>query len=148
MYPALFAMLAAAAGSFIAMQASANARLRQNIDSPSYAATFSICGTIITTVVLMLLIRPPAPTITSIKQTEWWNWIGGPLGAMIVVAGATLTKELGAAAFISLVVAGQLCCSMVLDHFALMGLNQQSITPGRILGALLVVAGVICIKKL
>jgi transporter family-2 protein len=37
---------------------------------------------------------------------------------------------------------------MVLDHFALMGLPEQAITPGRVLGALLVVAGVVCIKYL
>jgi transporter family-2 protein len=27
-----------------------------------------------------------------------------------------------------------------------MGLNEQPVTPGRVLGALLVVAGVLCIK--
>ena len=148
MMPSVYASLAALAGACIALQATANARFRQNLDSPAYAAFFSICGTIITASLLMLAIRPPAPSGAAIRQTEWWNWIGGPLGTLIVLAGATLTRELGAAAFIALVVGGQLLCAMLLDHFSLLGLKEQPITPGRIVGAILVVAGVVCIKYL
>jgi transporter family-2 protein len=144
----VYALLAAGAGACIALQASANSRFRHNLDSREYAAFFSICGTFATAVVVMLLLRPPAPAAEKFQQTEWWNWIGGPLGALIVLAGAALVSELGAALFIALVVGGQLLCSLVLDHFALLGLAQQSITPGRVLGALLVVAGVVCIKYL
>ena len=53
-----------------------------------------------------------------------------------------------AAAFIAAVVGGQLLSSVLLDHFALLGLEPRSITPGRILGALMVIAGVACIKFL
>src|SRR5204862_8132245 len=112
------------------------------------AAFFSICGTILTASLAMLLIRPSAPEMAKIRDTEWWNWIGGPLGALIVLAGAALTRELGAALFIALVVGGQLLCALVLDHFALMGLKEQPVTLGRVLGALLVIAGVVCIKYL
>ena len=144
----IFALLAVGAGACIALQASANARFRENIASHWYAAFLSICGTIVTATLFLLATRPPTPTAEQLKQTEWWNWIGGPLGALIVLAGATLTRELGAAAFIALVVGGQLLCSMALDHFALMGLKEQPVTPGRVLGAVLVVAGVVCIKYL
>ena len=88
----------------------------------------------------------PAPSAAQFRQTEWWNWVGGPLGALIVLAGAALVSELGAALFIALVVGGQLLCSLLLDHYALLGLKEQPITPGRVLGAALVVAGVVCIK--
>jgi transporter family-2 protein len=144
----VFALLAAGAGACIALQASANARFRENLASQWYAAYFSICGTIVTATLFLLAMRPPTPTTEQFKQTEWWNWIGGPLGALIVLAGAALTRELGAAAFIALVVGGQLLCSLALDHFALMGLKQVPITPARVLGAVLVVAGVVCIKYL
>jgi transporter family-2 protein len=144
----LLALLAAGAGACIALQASANGKFRQNIASPGWAAFFSICGTFVTAVCTMFLIRPAAPSAEGLRQTQWWNWIGGPLGALIVLAGATLVSHLGAALFIALVVAGQLFCSLVLDHFAMLGLPEQPITPGRVLGALLVVAGVVCIKYL
>ena len=143
-----YILLAAGAGACIALQASANGNFRKNIDSPFYATFFSICGTILTAGAAMMLLRPAAPTAEALRQTPWWNWIGGPLGALIVLAGATLVSELGAALFIASVVAGQLLCSLFLDHFALLGLPEQALTPGRILGAVLVVAGVVCVKYL
>jgi transporter family-2 protein len=145
----VFALLAAAAGGCIALQAAANSRFRTNLgDQPLYAAFFSICGTIVVAAVAMLVLRPTPPSMDDLRRTEWWNWVGGPLGALIVLAGAALTARLGAAAFIALVVGGQLLCSLVLDHFALMGLKEQPVTPGRLLGAALVVAGVVCVKYL
>lgn len=144
----VYALLAAGAGACIATQAAANGKFRLNIGSPLYAAFFSICGTVVTAVVAMLAVRPAAPPADALRQTPWWNWIGGPLGAVIVLAGAALVSELGAALFIALVVAGQLVCSLLLDHFALLGLPEQPITPGRVLGAGLVLLGVVCMKYL
>ncbi len=149
MHTTIFALLAMGTGACIALQASANGKFRQNIgDNPVFAAFLSICGTIITATLAMLILRPPAPSMAVLRETPWWNWIGGPLGALIVLAGAALTSRLGAALFIALVVGGQLLCSLVLDHFALMGLKAQPVTAGRVLGALLVVTGVLCIKHL
>ena len=143
-----YALLAAAAGACIALQASANGMFRRNVGDPWYPTFFSICGTFVTAVTFMLLLRPPTPSGETLRTTQWWNWVGGPLGAAIVLAGAALTPRLGAAAFIALVVGGQLVCSVVLDHYALMGLPEQPITPGRVAGVALVVAGVVCIKYL
>ena len=148
MNTALFAALAAATGCCIALQAAANGKFRQNLGQPLTASFLSVCGTITVATVAMLILRPPLPTGETLRQTQWWNWLGGPLGALIVLAGASLTPKLGAAAFITLVIAGQLLASLVLDHFALMGLPEQTLSTGRLLGAALIVAGVVCVKYL
>ena len=140
-------LLASAAGACIALQAAANGSLRTNLGDPRYAAFFSISGTIVTAVAVMLLLRPAPPAAAAIRAAPWWNWIGGPLGAAIVLAGAVLAPKLGAAAFIAAVVAGQLCCSLLLDHFGLMNLPRQELTAARLLGALLVFAGVLLVKQ-
>jgi transporter family-2 protein len=144
----VYALLASCAGACIALQASANGAFRRNLDDQWYAAFFSICGTFTTAVVALILFRPSSPSMEALRATSWWNWIGGPLGALIVLAGAALTPKIGAAAFIAFVVGGQLLCSVLLDHFALMGLPEQPITPGRVLGAVLVIGGMLCIKYL
>jgi len=143
---ASFALLAVGVGACFAVQASANGKFRMNLGSPLWAAFFSICGTFLTATTAMLALRPAAPSAAAIREAPWWNWVGGPLGALIVLGGATLVSELGAALFLALVVSGQLLCSLLLDHFALMGLPEQPITPGRAIGAVLVVAGVVCLK--
>ena len=142
----LWILLATGAGACIALQAAANGSLRTNLADARYAAFFSICGTILTAVLVMLAIRPSPPTLETMRAAPWWNWIGGPLGALIVLAGAALAPRLGAAAFIASVVAGQLLCSLLLDHFGLMNLPQQALTPGRLIGAALVFAGVLLVK--
>jgi transporter family-2 protein len=138
--------LAAAAGSCIALQAAANAALKHQLGDARYAAFFSICGTILSAVFFMLIMRPAPPTAAAIRTAPWWNWIGGPLGAMIVLAGATLTPKLGAAAFIAAVVGGQLVCSLALDHFGMMNLPQQGLSASRLLGAAMVFAGVLLVR--
>jgi transporter family-2 protein len=139
-------VLAIAAGGCIAVQAAANGSLRTHLADARYAAFFSICGTILTAVVAMLVLRPTPPAVAAIRGTPWWTWVGGPLGAIFVLAGAALAPRLGAAAFISAVVAGQLICSLALDHFGLMNVPQQPLTAARLLGAALVFAGVLLVK--
>ncbi|MFM8577550.1 MAG: DMT family transporter [Planctomycetaceae bacterium] len=140
--------MAAAAGCCIALQASANGSLRGNLDSPYFAAFFSICGTILTAVAFMLVVRPHPPSLADVRSTPWWNWIGGPLGALIVLSGAAVIPKVGAATFIAAVVGGQLALSLVLDHFGWMDLARQPLSAGRLLGATMVFVGVLLVKYL
>lgn len=139
--------LAIAAGVCISVQAAANASLRTNLGDARWATFFSVSGTIITAVVVMLLLRPPLPNGAAMRAAPWWNWIGGPLGAMIVLAGAALTPRLGAGAFIAAVVAGQLGSSVLMDHFGSMNLTQQPITFARAAGAALIILGVVLVTR-
>lgn len=144
----IYSLLAAGTGACIALQASANTRFRHHLGDPLWTAYLSVCGTILFSTLVMLILRFPAPSFSAVAGTRWWYWIGGPLGAMIVLAGATLVRHLGAGVFIALVVAGQLMTALLLDHYALMGLPENPITGKRIIGAGFIVIGVVCMKYL
>lgn len=139
-------LFAAGAGTCIALQAAANGSLRANLHDPRYAAFFSILGTFASAILFMTALRPRWPEGVEWRTIPWWNWIGGPLGATIVLAGATLTPKLGAAAFIAAVVAGQLFCSLILDSFGLMNVPQQPLSLGRIIGVAMVFGGVLLVR--
>ncbi|MEO1990676.1 MAG: DMT family transporter [Pirellulales bacterium] len=141
-------ILAALAGAAIATQAAANGSLKVNLGDARYAAFFSICGTMLTAMFAICILRPPFPSIAVMRATPWWNWIGGPLGASIVLSGAYLTPRLGSAAFITAVVTGQVVCSLGLDHFGALGIPQQSITLGKTLGAGMIITGMLLVKYL
>ncbi len=137
---------AAGAGACIAIQAAANGSLRGHLGDPRWATFFSICGTMVTAILMMLASQPIFPAAARFKAAPWWNWIGGPLGAIIVFAGASLTPKLGAAAFISSVVAGQMVCSLILDSFGLLNIAQQPLSLGRFFGAAMVFGGVLLVR--
>jgi transporter family-2 protein len=142
----LWILVAALAGACIAVQAAANGSLRTHLGDPRMAAFFSICGTFISAMLMMLFCQPKWPSAAAFRVAPWWNWIGGPLGAAIVLAGAALTPRLGAAAFIASVVGGQLICSLVLDSFGLMNITQQPLSVQRLLGAVMIFGGVLLVR--
>ena len=143
----LFLFCGAMAGACISIQAAANSSLRTHLADARWATFFSITGTILTAVIVMLLIRPSLPNSTTMRSAPWWNWIGGPLGALIVLSGAALTTRLGAAAFIAAVVGGQLLSSIMLDHFGWMNLAHRPLTLSRGIGAILVFLGVLLVTR-
>lgn len=143
----LYALLAACAGACLAFQAGANNRLRSVLDAPGIWASYcSILGTILFSSIVMLILRPSPPSWATIKTVDWWMWIGGPLGVLVVLAGTFLVQHLGAALFIAFIVAGQLLSSLLIDHFGLMGLPETSLSWNKAGGALLVVIGVAVMK--
>jgi transporter family-2 protein len=142
----LWLALAVAAGSCIAVQAAANGAMKHQLGDGRYAAFFSICGTIFTAALFMLVVRPTPPSMAAVRGAPWWTWIGGPLGALFVLAGATLTPRLGAAPFVTAMIGGQVVSSLLLDHFGLMNVPQQGLTMSRLTGGLLVVGGVLLVR--
>ena len=76
--------------------------------------------------------RIPWPSLPTLAGTPWWAWAGGALGALYAVAAVLLARELGAATLMSLVVTGQLICSVVLDHFGWVGFTEHAAGMGRI----------------
>jgi transporter family-2 protein len=76
-----------------------------------------------------------------------WAWTGGVFGALFIIGGIVLIPHLGAATFIALLVTGQMITAMAFDHFGLFGLVQRSADLARVLGAALLVAGVILVRR-
>ena len=76
------------------------------------------------------------------KALGHWLWIGGVLGALYVAGAAALTPRLGAAGFLVLVVAGQIVTAVVADHFAIMNLPGRPLGLARVLGLVMILAGV------
>lgn len=73
-------------------------------------------------------------------------WAGGALGVCFISLALMLLPNLGASGFIALALAGQVVASLVLDHFGLFGLVERQMTLPRVLGAVLLMAGVALIQ--
>ena len=51
------------------------------------------------------------------------------------------SNKLGAAGWLGVVVAGQILTSVVLDHYGLVGFKIHPVTPWRVVGVVLLLAG-------
>lgn len=142
----LLILLALLVGSAFASQTAINAQLRAHIGNPFLAALVSF---FVGTVVLSLYAAITRPEISTeqIGRAPWWVWMGGFLGAFNVAVSIILIPRLGALALVSLIVTGQILASLLLDHFGLIGLSVREMSPARVIGALLVIGGVILIVR-
>lgn len=142
----LLLVLALTAGVFLPLQAGINAQLRNYTGHPVIASFISFLVGTLVLLVIALVLRLPWPSQTGISNTPWWVWTGGALGAVFVFLTIVLADTLGAAVLVALIIAGQMLASVVLDHYGLVGFSRHPINPGRILGVLLLLSGVILIR--
>jgi bacterial/archaeal transporter family-2 protein len=134
-------------GIVLPVQSGINAQLRVGVTHPLLAAFISFFVGTIALLGFNLALRVPAPSGEALGRIPWWQWTGGLLGALYIYAAVILAPRLGAATLVAAIVAGQMLASVILDHFGLVGYQQQSLTPGRLIGVLLVIGGVILIQR-
>lgn len=136
-------------GCFMAIQPVINGQLRFRMGSPAQAAMVSTSVSTISLLLFVLVVqRPSWPDGAVLRAAPWWIWTGGLLGAVYVAVSIILVQRLSAAVAFSLIVLGQMICALIIDHLGWLGLTQHEISPGRILGATMVVGGVAMIRLL
>jgi len=143
----LYLLLAIAAGVILPVQAGVNAQLRTVLGSPVAAALISFLVGIAGLATVAVLLRTPLPLARAWSETSPWQWAGGLIGAVYVLAAVVLAPKLGAGTLVAAVVAGQMVTSLLLDHYGLIGFPVHSLSLVRVLGAALVIAGVILIQR-
>jgi transporter family-2 protein len=139
-------MLVVAAGMALALQQVLNANLRVGLGSPWWAGTASYLVGLLAMLLVALLAPGPRPTLEAIGNTHWLTWTGGLLGASFIATGILMVPRLGAATTLVLVVVGQMVCSLLVDHFGVLGVPQHSASPVRLAGAALLILGVVLIR--
>jgi len=144
----LFLLLAALAGTLLPVQASLNVKMAKFAGSPVLATLLSFfTGTI--ALVLYLLLREPNlnTKLSGLRTAPVYLWLPGLLGVFYIITSITLLPRLGVALTFSLLVAGQMLVTLVLDHYGLLGVAAKPVNVARVAGVLLVIAGVILIRK-
>jgi bacterial/archaeal transporter family-2 protein len=143
----LWSLLGVLAGAFIAVQAPINAQLARGLGLPVAAAAFSfLSGAVILGIISLLMTRAQEVSIDWRAPALWLFAAGGFLGAAYVTSAVILTPKLGAAALMAFLVTGQLIAGMLIDRVGFLGVAVREISMGRIVGALLLLAGALMIR--
>lgn len=141
-----FLIAALIAGAVVPFQAGANAALGRALGHPLWATAVSLLISLICILPVMLTLKISMPTFAALSGQPKWIWIGGIAGVLYITAAILLAPKLGAAGFMTTVIAGQLIASVLIDYFGIMGFVSREITPSRMIGVLLVAVGVIVMQ--
>jgi len=142
----LFALVLLA-GAAVTMQAGVNLQLREGLGNPFQAGLISFAVGALTMAVVTLPqegLRWDSATLT---RMPWWVWTGGVFGAYLVTVSVLLAPRLGSSTLMGLLLTGQMITALTLDHYGLLGFPVQRLSAPRVIGVLLLMAGVFLIRK-
>ena len=142
----IYWVLAFLAGAVLPLQVALN-NMVAKISSPLWATCLSFIVGAVAVMTLTLASRQPAPTVQNLAALPVYVWIAGLLGLFYVFTAITVGPKIGALLLMSLVIGGQLIAAMFIDHFGAVGFPKHEITPGRIIGCLMIIGGFLAIKK-
>ncbi len=107
-------------------------------------ATVLINGAIVAAAALFFFLFANQTSLRLIgSQLRPWIAFNGLCGFSIVAIAAFTFPRIGAASVVVLMVSGQIFMSLFADHLGVLNLPQHAISPTRLLGAVLVIIGVL-----
>ena len=129
------------------MQMAWNSRLRTATGSPVLTTIISVCLTLVSLALVWASGATTRGSIPAFNSIPKWAWFGGVFAAYYLVASLIPLPKLGAAAVFSLVMPGQMITALILDSTGAFGVPHISLTAPRVIGAALLVVGVVLLQK-
>jgi bacterial/archaeal transporter family-2 protein len=127
--------------------AAMNAQLFASVENRWLANIVSFALILAVFVCLWAMFPTPLPRAEMLSKMPWWAPLGGIVGAVQVYAGLTLVHRVGAGAFVGTTVTAALLTSLLLDHFGALRVPAHPLTPGRLIGVILMGCGVVLITR-
>lgn len=145
MQKTLLIVLTLVMGAILPIQAALNGKLMRTFGHPVIGATISFLTGTIALLIYAFSIRAGVQ-LSLARETQWYHWVGGLIGAVYVTGIIVLIPRLGAGLAFALIVSGQLMMSVLMDHYGWLGIPVNPISWTKILGFVLLVAGVLLIR--
>ncbi len=133
-------------GGLVALQAPINSLLGKRVGSLQAATLSFLVGTVALAVIALLFASGPSPG-SGLRGVPLYYFVGGLLGAAFVASSLVTVRVLGAGGVSAAIIAGQLAMSVVIDRLGVLGLPQRALSPSRLLGVALLVAGVVLVVR-
>ncbi len=129
-------------GIILAVHLAMNGRVGSALENPRVAnALFWTIGAI--TAILIGLSGWRTGALEGLKNISPLLLVAGAMGACLVFAIAWMIPNVGARFMFIALIAGQVLGGMILSHFGWLGSPVERITPMNILGAMIMLVGVV-----
>ena len=140
----MFILLGILMGLGLPLQTGINARLTHKLGSPYNASFVSF---VIAFIFLLLLVFITEQNyfipFGELAGEPLWIWMGGVCGVIFLTGNLVLFARLGGVQTVIFPVLGQILMGLIIDNFGLFYAPQTDLTLLRVLGAILVLLGVI-----
>lgn len=139
----LLCFIGFAVGMGLSVQTSINGRLRRSVQSPFLTSLISFCvSTVFIAAISLATIDSLIPSSEFFASQPWWIWLGGVFGLTFLTGNILLFPKLGAVQTVIFPVLGQILAGLVIDQFGLFHAPTAPLNAIKIIGTLLVLAGV------
>lgn len=138
---AVFATLAV--GALVAFQPPINSELGKR--TTVLAAAFISTAFAAMALGVLIVVIGEAGQVRRIPQIPVLYLTGGLLGAALITVSLVTVRTLGAGGVVAATLAAQLVVSALLDRYGVLGLDRVGITPARVLGFVLLMAGTVLV---
>lgn len=146
MYP-FYLLLALTIGLVVPLQSAINNQLKALIGgSTTLAALVSFAVGTFALALAALLTQQKWSDLAGLSQVNWWHLTGGMMGALFVFGTTLLAPRLGVVVMLALIICGQILASLLFDRFGWLGLPMRELSMPRMIGAAMVVAGVLLVN--
>jgi transporter family-2 protein len=139
-----YAALMLVAGLGIPTMAALNAGLNIKLQSPFLAVTILLTIALAVASTLLLLIDGIPKNIYTVG-TPWYFYMAGALFVLYISSVTWVIPKFGVANSIGLVLMGQLIAMSLLDHFGAFGGARYEIDIKRLVGLVLMAAGILLV---
>lgn len=136
-------------GMIMAIQSSVNGHLGTVLHSSVFAVTISFSVSLLCLLVGLCLARTDWRNLLNVVpavKRQWWVIIGGFLGILFSLSSAWLVPIIGTGEVVVFSLFGQLLFSTLIDQWGLFGAQQKPVSRQKVLGLLLLLAGVLLIS--
>lgn len=139
---AAYYLLAVCAGLGITLQTTLNGQLAKGVGGDSVAAAlFSFTAGAVGLGLFSLMRGGIVASLAAIPAQPLWSLLGGLLGAGALLSYVVLAPKIGLSALLGLAIAGQIISSLAIDHFGLMGTLERPVSSIKLVGAVVMLAG-------
>lgn len=143
----IYLALALITGALIPIQAATNTVFSRNIGNPVITGLMVFIIGSVGMLLFVLLSRSAFPSGQQLASAPAYSYVGGLIIATYVVLITTLVPRIGVGTSIGLIVTGQIICAVIIDHFGLFNVTVNPVSVTRIVGMVLMIAGVYLVMK-
>jgi bacterial/archaeal transporter family-2 protein len=130
-------------GALIALQPPINSELGKR--TSVLAAAFISTGLATVALGVLAVVLGEAGHVRRVPHIPAVYLTGGFMGAALISVSLVTVRTLGAGGVVAATVASQLVVSALLDRFGVLGLDRVGLTPARLLGFALLLAGTVLV---